>query len=413
MTLCLPGQGGHAPDKIKRGEDFYMKETGGRKIKTIYSVAFIMLLSLSAFGQAGLTLGGKFFPKDSIYLYFFLGNSVMSGRDTPADTITDNYAWKYVMTDNCYTYADPCPPQYSWQPGIDPMCFDSKNPLNAVVKYSPGTPFLKRMVKDYPGYHFGVAQLSGSAWQLTHFQPPNSGDLKAFVKQGKILEQNCHLAGVVMIFNIVEIQYCNGDSNYVSIINYCSHIDSVITYLRDSLGLPNLPLIQSDYPVMGGDPKKPTTDDYSITGPWAGAIRALMAQNKLAAKTISNTVLIPTDSLTMYSEDGLYTHYNHNGDYKWANRVADSICARDWGPVNKCGSTRNGVNTIRSAGNTKHLYGLQKVLFNGNDLSVFDKEGNIAAIYSLDGKIIRSSAVAASGRNNVRPGVYIIRIENK
>jgi hypothetical protein len=126
-----------------------------------------------------------------------------------------------------------------------------------------------------------VAQLSGSAWQLNHFQPPNSGDLKAFVAQGKILKQNCTIAGVVLLFNIVEIQYCNGDSTYVNIVRYRSHIDSIITYLRDSLGLPALPLIQSDYPVLGGDPKKPTTDDYSITGPWAGAIRALMNQNKL------------------------------------------------------------------------------------------------------------------------------------
>ena len=128
------------------------------KTKVMFCTLIIALLSVSAFGQAGLTLGGKFVPRDSIYLYLFFGNSVMSGRDTPADTITNNHAWKYVMTNSCGTYTKTCPPQYSWQPGIDPICFDSKNPDAGVVKYSPGTPFLKRMVKDYPGYHFGVAE---------------------------------------------------------------------------------------------------------------------------------------------------------------------------------------------------------------------------------------------------------------
>ena len=211
-----------------------MKLAAMNKTKAMFCSLIIALLSVSAFGQAGLTLGGKFVPRDSIYLYLFLGNSVMSGRDTPPDTITDSHAWKYVMTNNCYNYLKPCPPQYSWQQAVDPICFDSKNPDGnpGVVKCSPGMPFLKRMVKDYPGYHFGVAQLSGSAWQLTHYQPPNSGDLKAFVTQGNALKANVHIAGIMMMFNIVEIQYSNCDSNYASIQNYAKNIDLRLRYLE-------------------------------------------------------------------------------------------------------------------------------------------------------------------------------------
>jgi hypothetical protein len=388
-----------------------MRTLAGLSLKSGILLAIVTFLPFSAFGQAGLTLGGKFVPRDSIYVFFFLGNSVMSGRDTPPDTMADAHAWKYVMTNNCYGYTKPCPPQYSWQPGIDPMCFDSKNPLGTpgVVKYSPGTPFLKRMAHDYPGYYFGVAQLSGSAWQLTHFQPPNSGDLKAVVTQGNILKQNCHIAGLVMIFNIVEIQYSDGDSTYASIVNYCANIDSVTTYIRSGLGLPNLPLIQSDYPVLAGDPKKPTTDDYSITGPWAGAIRALIAQNKLAAKTIPNTVLIPTDSLTMYTEDGLYTHYNHNGDYKWASRVADSICARNWGPVNLCAATPafSAIKSQSIHGTSPSSYA---VFFDGRNWSAFDKAGKSFEMFLPSGKVVKDATNTRLRNENLRPGVYIIRI---
>jgi hypothetical protein len=363
----------------------------------------IFLLDFSSFAQQGLMLGGKFVPKDSIYVYFFLGNSVMSGRDTPADTITNSYAWKYIMTNNCYTYTKPCPPQYSWQSAVDPICFDSKNPLNGVVKSSPGMPFLKRMVKDYPGYYFGIAQLSGSAWQLTHFIPPNSGDLKAFITQGNILKQNCNIAGVVMMFNIVEIQYSNGDSNYASIQNYAKNIDSIITYLRKNLDIPNLPLIQTDYPVMAGDPKDLANDHYSLTGPWADAIKALINQNKLASQKIANMALIPTDSLTMYGADGLYTHYSKKAHSIWADRVADTIKARNWGPVKI--STMANNNKIQFT-NTKYKSMISKKVFFTQKEAIKTFYSKNILIFSVDGK----RAVLNNNLQKTSPKVFNNRL---
>jgi Carbohydrate esterase, sialic acid-specific acetylesterase len=329
---------------------------------------------------------------------------VMSGRDTPADTITNNYAWKYVMTSDCGTYKGTCPPQYSWQPGVDPMCFDSKNPLNGAIKYSPGTPLVKRLVKDYPGYHFGIAQLSGSAWKFTNYLP-TSGDYKAMVAQVDSLKPKAHIAGIIMIFNIVEIQYSNGDSTYADVVNYFNNIDTVITHFRRDVGIDTLPLIQSDYPVLGG---KDTTSDYSVKGPWASAIRVLMRNNAKVPQLIGNALLIPTDSLTMYTEDGLYTHYNHNGDYKWANRVADSIRARNWGPTRLTTVALPQVN--RSGISVSPA--LRAVFFNGTNPAVFSDGGNPAAVYLPNGKIVRCAPGAVLTTGNLRPGVYFVRRRN-
>jgi hypothetical protein len=382
-----------------------MRNTVGSRLKAGLFLSIITLLPFSAFGQAGLTLGGKFVPRDSIYLYLFLGNSVMSGRDTPPDTITDSHAWKYVMTNNCYNYLKPCPPQYSWQQAVDPICFDSKNPDGTLVKCSPGMPFLKRMVKDYPGYHFGVAQLSGSAWQLTHYQPPNSGDIKAFVTQGNALKANVHIAGIMMMFNIVEIQYSNCDSNYASIQNYAKNIDSVTKYLRTGLGLPDLPLVQTDFPVLGGKDK---TSDYNLFGPCSLAIRALMNQNKLATKKTPTMVLIPTDSMTMYGGDGLFTHWSKKGYSIWANRVADSICARGWGPVNKCGVTGLAA-SVKRAGMTPYSSAMQKVLFDGHNWSVFEKAGKSFEMFLPNGKVVYGMTSTRLKNGMLKPGVYITR----
>lgn len=382
-----------------------MRTTAGSRLKYGILLAIITLLPFSALGQAGLTLGGKFVPRDSIYVFLFLGNSVMSGRDTPPDTITNNYAWKYVMTNDCGTYKGTCPPQYSWQPGIDPMCFDSKNPDAGAVKYSPGTPFLKRMVKDYPGYYFGIAQLSGSAWKFNGHFAPTAGDYKTMRTQALALIPNVHIAGIVMIFNIVEIQYATTDSTNVDVVNYFNNIDTMITHFRADVGIESLPLIQSDYPVLAG---KDTNANYAINGPYAPSIRVLMRNNAKIPLLIKNAVLIPTDSLTMYTADGLYTHYNHNGDFKWANRVADSICARNWGPANLCGATP-AFPAIRSPsihGTSPLSYA---VFFDGRNGSAFDKAGKSFEMFLPSGRVVRNATGDRLRNENLRPGIYIIR----
>jgi hypothetical protein len=382
-----------------------MRYAGGLKTKPIICMSIVALLSFAAFGQAGLTLGGKFVPRDSIYLYLFFGNSVMSGRDTPPDTITDSHAWKYVMTNSCGTYTKTCPPQYSWQPGVDPICFDSKNPDGGVVKYSPGTPFLKRMVKDYPGYHFGVAQLSGSAWKFTgHFLPTN-GDYKSMKTQALALKPNVHIAGIIMIFNIVEIQYATTDSTNADVVNYFNNIDTMITHFRADVGIDSLPLIQSDYPILAG---KDSVANYAIKGPYAPSIRVLMRNNAKIPQLIKHAVLIPTDSLTMYKLDGLYTHYDHKGDIKWANRVADSICARNWGPLDKCGVT--GVEaSVKRAGITPYSSAMQKVLFDGHNWTAFDKSGRSFEMFLPNGKVVYNVTGTRLRNEKLRPGVYITR----
>ena len=382
-----------------------MKSAAMNKTKAAFCALVISLLSVSAFGQAGLTLGGKFVPRDSIYLYLFFGNSVMSGRDTPPDTITDNHAWKYVMTNSCGTYTKTCPPQYSWQPGIDPICFDSKNPDAGVVKYSPGTPFLKRMVKDYPGYHFGVAELSGSAWKFNGHFAPTAGDYKTMRTQALALKPNVHIAGIVMIFNIVEIQYATTDSTNVDVVNYFNNIDTMITHFRADVGIDSLPLIQSDYPVLAG---KDSIANYAVKGPYAPSIKVLMRNNAKIPQLIKRAVLIPTDSLTMYTADGLYTHYNHNGDIKWANRVADSICARNWGPFNKCGVTVD-LSILKNPAVSSFSPSTHTVFFDGRNWSAFGNSGKSFEMFQLNGKVVRGMTSTRLRNENLKPGVYIVR----
>jgi hypothetical protein len=161
--------------------------------------------------------------------------------------------------------------------------------------------------------------------------------------------------------------------------------------------------------VDAGDPKKLATSEYSLIGVDSAAIKALIAQNKIIAKTISNCTLIPTDSFPMYGGDGLYTHYSQKGNGMWANRVADSVCARNWGPTNKCGVTSvapfiEGA-TVSRASSMSHA-----VFFDGRNWSAFQNAGKSFAIFFTNGKVVRNTTSAELRNRGLRPGVYITRI---
>ena len=197
----------------------------------------------------------------------------------------------------------------------------------------------------------------------------------------------------------------NLEEHNVDVVNYFNNIDTMITHFRADVGIESLPLIQSDYPVLAG---KDTNANYAINGPYAPSIRVLMRNNAKIPLLIKNAVLIPTDSLTMYTADGLYTHYNHNGDFKWANRVADSICARNWGPANLCGATP-AFPAIRSPsihGTSPLSYA---VFFDGRNGSAFDKAGKSFEMFLPSGRVVRNATGDRLRNENLRPGIYIIR----
>ena len=95
----------------------------------------LLALAFSSFGQAGLTLGGHFIPKDSFMLFIDMGNSAMSGRDKTPDIVTDPHLWKFEMD----------PANHDWLAAKEPVCVDAyqslANPLGG-----PIMPFLKRLL---------------------------------------------------------------------------------------------------------------------------------------------------------------------------------------------------------------------------------------------------------------------------
>lgn len=360
-----------------------MELAATNKTKAIFCTLIVALLSVSAFGQAGLTLGGKFVPKDSIMLFINAGNSAMSGRDKSADLITDPHLWKYEMS----------PANYDLLPAKEPICVDLHNTIAAPLG-GPIMPLLKSLLVLYPKYYFVVMQLSNSAWKLWgNFNSSGNAHI-ALMTQALILKPNVTIAAYISMLNIVEVEQ-------LDTLNYLQKVVDMVAHVRSDLGLPCLPYIHSGYPVLAAD----GSENYAITHPQAQSIIRQIAQ---IPANVLNCTVIPTDSLTICmncTPTGYYSHYDRNGNVKWGQRTADSIKARNWIPASGCVNIfMNPEHQVQ----TIHMSNLQKIMFDGTNWSAFDKAGKSFSVYSPNGRSITIASGAAIKNQKLLPGVYFV-----
>jgi hypothetical protein len=270
----------------------------------------LIVFSFSGFAQPGLTLGGHFVPKDSIMVFINMGNSAMSGRDPSPDLVTEPHLWKFEMS----------PANHDWLLAKEPICNDGRN---TGQMGGPIMPFLKAMHALYPGFYFGVMQLSGSAWELQGHFNPGAADVNALLTQANLLKPNVTIAGIVSMLNLVEVQ-----NNHAA--NYAQKVKAMVNNIRTNLGtlqydgVPyTVPYIHAGYPVMAG-----SGYDTSLA-----VTKAIIKQIAMIPDSVSDCVIIPTEGLTICMSGCItQAHYDRAGNVGWGNRTADTVEARSWIP---------------------------------------------------------------------------------
>jgi hypothetical protein len=377
-----------------------------RKVRTILGVLLTVAVAAGA-AQPGLTLGGKFIPKDHLYVFLLAGNSAMSGRATGPDTVIDPRAFKFMLSSSCPTAYKNCPAQFSWQAAVDPLCFDSNNPdgTTGIPKSCPGMPFLKRLVTDKnipSSYYFAVMQTSGSGWTLDGHMLSTKGDFKTLTTQAKALMPNVTIGGFISMFNLVEVQ--NWLTTPAQVNDYLTNVIAMVRAVRTTLGIDTLPYIHSGYPIMAAG-------DYSLTsGKNMAGAQKIVSLIKLIPDSLKRATVIPTDSFPVY-KDGYLSHYDKIGNVGWGNRTGDTVVAminRHWIP----GPAIVGVKGGGSIGNPSVAPEMvnRKLFFNGSDRSVFVNAGPAAEIYSPSGRVVFREGHYVAGRSGLPRGIYIVRV---
>ncbi len=338
------------------------------------TILFFAVLSCLVSGQ-GVVLGDKFVPKDSFFVFIFCGNSAMSGRDLSPDKTPDIHAWKYEMS----------PANYKWEPATEPLCLDL---YNTGDKGGPGMPFIKRMVLDCPDRYFGVMQLSGSAWTCRDNFSKGKTAYNDMMDKAKALKSNVTIAAIVSMFNLVEVQNYAGDNSLVD--NYLQDIENMVSDMRTDLGMSELPYLHSGYPVNA-------EGEYAITLP---ETQAIIAEIGKIPDNISNSLVIPTDGITIFD----YSHYDRAGNMAWGARVADSIKSHNWVPA----TTNREKPALKGSVFGSHP-AICKVLFDGSNWMGLGKSVYSFSVYSLNGRIIPGIKAGRLRDTRLPPGIYLLR----
>ncbi len=341
-------------------------------------IAFLLIAASSCFifGQ-GIQLGDRFVPKDSFFVFIFCGNSAMSGRDDSPDKTPDPHAWKYEMS----------PANYDWTLAIEPLCEDV---INTGDRGGPGMPFLKRLARDYPNRYFGIMQLSGSGWICRDNFLKGTTAYNDMIDKAKAIKNNVTIAAIVSMFNLVEIQHYADDNSLVD--SYLNDIENMVSDMRTDLGMPELPYLHSGYPVNA-------KGENAITLP---ETQAIMAEIGKIPDNISNSLVIPTDGLTISD----YSHYDRAGNMAWGARVADSIKSHNWVPA----TTNREKPVLKGSVSGSHP-AICKVLFDGSNWMGLGKSVYSFSVYSLNGRIIPGIKAGRLRDTRLPPGIYLLRSE--
>jgi hypothetical protein len=343
--------------------------------RVLMYAAAVTFYSSACFPSWAVMLGSTDVPKNKIWAYILVGNSALSGRDPVRDTVVSPNCWKYIL----YNY--PPMPMYTFQPAKEPICQDVRNNGSCG---GPTFPFLKRMSEKFPGYHFVALQKSGAAWTCKGFFIRGMPEYDSTITPVKNLKDSVTIAGLISMFGLVEVI---GSASGVA--SFPTDIQTMVGQMRQDLGMPTLPYIHSGYPVLA-------QGSYAITTT-NGA--NMVINEKTIPQLVTNCVLIPTDSLTIY-QDSFLSHYDRAGNVKWGSRVVDSLIARNWTPPPTGVAQVRPKRSIRS--NSAHFC---KVFFDGHNSTVFSMSGKASDIYLPNGR-----HAGDLFKSKLLPGVYIVRM---
>jgi hypothetical protein len=252
-----------------------------------------------------LTIDGETVAKQDAIAFIHFGHSNMAGRaKTPASlrpyffTITDPHAWMFHIADGL-------------QPALEP--FTASSPDHGMYA-GPGTALVKEAAARAPGKHFislGFGKPSAYCPQFL----PGGLHYDRVMEAPRALKGRVTFAAIVIMLGITERHGTDEDTR-----QFPNCIAKLVTSIREELGVPNLPLLQSDY-------ERPSRGDLRVDSPFA---RAIIPQIAKVPSVVDHSVIIPTDGIAMTSSRS--HHFNMEGYLDWVSRALDLMEDNGWFP---------------------------------------------------------------------------------
>ena len=260
-----------------------------------------------------ITLGNNVVPMEHAIAFIHIGHSNMAGRATvPAAsrpyhfTDTDPHAWMYHVAAN----------GGGGMPGPPALAIEPKTAGDTPGDAGPGTSLVKQAAALAPNTYFislGYAVPSAYCSQFV----PGGLYYDSLIAAPKAIKGKVTFGAIFIYLGITERSDEDGHTA-ADTANFPTCINTLVTAIRNDVGVPDLPLIMNNYEVEG-------TGEFVVGG---AVYNSIYPQIQKIPTTVSNSVLIPCDGLGMEDDH----HFNLDGQYTWVQRAMAMMQTKGWFP---------------------------------------------------------------------------------
>jgi hypothetical protein len=251
-----------------------------------------------------INLGGVDVPMEHAIAFIHIGHSNMAGRATVP---TASRPYHFTLTDpHAYMYHVGSPPALA----IEPKTAGDEDAAG------PGTSLVKQAVALAPDYYFislGYAVPSAYCSQFV----PGGLYYDQLIAAPKAIKGRVTFGAIFIYLGITERPDEDGHTT-ADTANFPNCINTLVTAIRNDVGVPDLPLIMNNYEVEG-------TGEFAVGG---DVYNTIYPQIQKIPTTVSNSVLIPCDGLGMEDDH----HFNLDGQYTWVQRAMAMMQTKGWFP---------------------------------------------------------------------------------
>jgi hypothetical protein len=258
-------------------------------------------------------LGGVNVPSDHVIAFIHIGHSNMAGRATvPAAskayhfTETDPHAYMYHVAAN----------GGGGMPGPPALAIEPKTAGDTPGNAGPGTSLVKQAAALAPNTYFislGFAVPSAYCSQFV----PGALYYDKLIAAPLAIKPKVTFGAIFIYLGVTE-RADEAGHTAADTANFANCINTLVTAIRKDVGVPDLPLIETNYEVGG-------SGEFAVGGAVYSGIFPVI---QTIPTVVTNSALVPCDGLGMEDDH----HFNLDGQKMWAQRALAIMQAKGWFP---------------------------------------------------------------------------------
>ncbi|MES1207327.1 MAG: sialate O-acetylesterase [Pseudomonadota bacterium] len=250
---------------------------------------------------AGVTINGKFVPKEKAVVFIHFGHSNMRGQATKPASLMSFF---YNTQDGLWSYRQSAF-ALAKEPTAPESPYTSAGPGMAILHSAQDA---RQAGSDVQFISIGYGK--GSATTVDY--APSGTYYTTFMPWAKALKGNVTFGGIVVMLGITDGEHLPSSQ----VPGFPTRMAQIIASIRSDLGEPNLPVLFCDY-------EQNATGTLAPTGSVGVVMQPLV---RMLPSVISNLALVPTDGLEMQDDH----HFDMQGHKDWGARVISVMKTNGW-----------------------------------------------------------------------------------